>query len=897
MGKLNVYQHAWNAGVQDAVALPRVDLERMRLAAEVQTNLLPLAVGRAFTRPGLGFLSSTKGNQVTRLKEFVFGATDAALMEFSDQSLRVRVNDQLITRPAVTASVVNGNFGSSSGWSLDATAGATCVITGNTLQMRAQARGASASADQQVTVNQQGVEHALRIVINLGPVNFRCGSTPGGDEYIADTGLTVGTHSLAFVPTTGSFYISFQTESPNLSIVKSINVEAAGVLELPTPWAAGDMGLMRFSQSADVVFVACRGYQQRRIERRSPRSWSVVLYLSNDGPFAVATDNAIKLTPSETEGGGTLTASAPFFKPSDVGAMFRLFHSGYNFTNQLAGDDQYSDAVRASGIEGDNEAFLTLSGTWSGTITVQWSYDGPDSGFIDQNTLKFTENGRYEIDPGERYDNVVLYYRAGFLPGDYVSGVANVNFTYKGGGGYGICRVTGFNSPTSVAIEILKPFTSVNPTADWRRGEWSADGVWPSAVAFADGRLWWSGEDRIWGSVSDAFHSFDEDYEGDSAPILRSIAIGGINDTQWLMSLQRLVIGTEGAIAVAKSSSLDEPLTVDQFTIKESSTLGVAPVEPAKIDNRGLTIERAGRIVVEVVFDAGSADYKSVQMSKLTTKIFSSGVRELAVQRRPDTRIWIITNDGNCICCVYEPDQEVMAFVPIQTDGAFESVAVLPAVDQDRVYFSIRRTVNGQTVRYIEKMAMDEEVVPSTLAKVMDAYRVGSTPVASATINVGTHVAGKNVVVWADGKPVETAKGQAAKFTVAANGNITLPYAVTNWIAGLPYTVQYKSARLAYGAEGGTAMLQKKSVDELGLIMTDFTRWGVKAGSSFDSLYDLPSKVFGMEVPDIVLGDVHDECPFTLGGSWGLDSRVCIEWSSPYTATLLGMTVAVTTNG
>jgi hypothetical protein len=51
----------------------------------------------------------------------------------------------------------------------------------------------------------------------------------------------------------------------------------------------GGPGLVRFDQSADVLFVACEGHQQRRIERRgtSPnaRSWSVVLYQPEDGPF------------------------------------------------------------------------------------------------------------------------------------------------------------------------------------------------------------------------------------------------------------------------------------------------------------------------------------------------------------------------------------------------------------------------------------------------------------------------------------------------------------------------------------------------------------------------------------------------------------------------------------
>lgn len=897
MGRINVYQHAFNIGQHDATALARIDLERMRLAAETQTNMLAMATGPGFMRPGLEYLSSTDGDNVTRLKEFVFGATDAAMMEFSNQSLRIRNNDTLIVRPAVTATVTSGDFSSSTGWSLTATSGATATISGGYLNLTALARGSSASATQTVTVNEQGVEHALRIIVERGPVTFRCGSTSGGDEYIAETVLRTGTHSLAFTPTTGSFYIKFQSDDPNLRRVDSIQIESAGTMVLPTPWLEADLDLMRFAQSADVVFVACKGYQQRRIERRAARSWSVVVYQSDDGPFSVGRTSSARLKPSVTNGNGTLTSDVPFFSPDHVGAIFRLFHGGQNFSFNLAGENVYTDAIRVSGVGSDNAFSFTLSGTWDGTIQLQRSYDDYDFGFIDVATFSYTTNGTETPDPGSDLDNIIQYYRLGFKPGAYSSGTATVELNYNGGGNYGICRVVGYNSDTSVDIEVLKPLFGTEYTDNWREGEWSSAGIWPSAVAFSDGRLWWSGNDRLWGSVSDAFDSFDADLEGDAGPIARSIATSGVNDTQFLIPLQRLGIGTEGAIAVAKSSSLDEPITPTNISIRDAATTGVAPVDPAKIDGRGLVIERAKRAVLEMVFDVAAGDYRVTQLSKLTTDLFSSGVRALAVQRRPDTRIWMITDGGGCVCCLYEPDQEVVAFIPIETDGSFESVAVLPATGQDRVYFVVRRTINGATKRYVEKMALDSEVKPDTLCKVMDSFVTGSEATPTNVINVGTHLVGETVVVWADGAPVETSSGVRGEFTVDGSGNITLPLNVTDWVAGIPYRLRYRSARLAYGAEGGTAMLQKKAVDEIGLVMTDFVRSGVRVGASFDKMYDLPAKVLGQTPPNIVLSTVHEEVPFDLGGGYRLDSRVCLEVNSPYTATFLGMTLAVTTNG
>jgi len=908
VAKVNTYFHAFNVGQHDKTALPRVDLERLRLAAEIQTNLLCMATGRGFMRPGLEYLSSTNANAVTRLKEFVFGATDAALMEFTNGAMRVWVNDQPITRPAVTAQVTNGDFNSATGWTLTATAGASINVASGSLVLTAAARGSMAEASQQVTVNQLFVEHALRIVVGYGPVTFRCGSSAGGDEYISETVLATGTHSLAFTPSTGSFFIQiFSTDRGN-RFVDSINVESAGQMLIPTPWGESSLPFMRFAQSADVVFVACSGLPQQRIERRSTRSWSVARYLASDGPFTVDRTAEVKLKPNVVEGTGQLTADAPFFKPSHVGALFRLTHEGQTQTVTLGADEEYTDPIRVTGISNvsgsnnydDRNWFYTISGTWTGTLRWYRSFDGEDSGFKPFPKSNGAPAGDFDItsnvagvENDDEDDNQIIWYKLGFGPGLYGSGAATVSVDYDGGGGAGICRVTQYISPTLVAIDVLKSFKNTGFTSNWNEGEWSDAQIWPSAVAFSDGRLWWSGEDRIWGSVSDAFDSFDDTVEGDSGPISRSIATGGVNDTQWLLALQRLIIGTEGAIAVAKSSSLDEPLTPTNMGIRDSSTTGAAPTDAIKVDSRGLFIERAGKAVLELTFDGASSEYLATQLSKLSTDVFESGVRTVAVQRRPDTRIWCVMNDGSCVCIVYEPDQEVLAFIPIETDGAFESVAVLPSLSQDRVYFAVRRTVNGATVRHVEKMALDTEVKPTTLCKVMDAFKV-ATP-AGTLVSGATHLIGRNVVVWADGAPL------SGEFTVNGSGQFTLPGSYSSVVYGLPYTARYKSARLAYGAEGGTAMLQKKTVNELGLILTDFVRAGVRYGHSFDDpyrgLYPMPLMVNNKTAEPIILSDVHDEEPFVFPGEWDLDSRVCLEVSSPNTATFLGMVLSVTTNG
>jgi hypothetical protein len=908
MGKVTVLHHGFNVGVVDKKHLARVDLERNRLAAELQTNLLPLTTGPAFPRPGLEYIEQASDNRVCLLKHFVFGASDAALLEFYANSFRVRVNDVTVTRPSVTAVISDGLFNTGAGWTLSATSGATSTISGGFLNLTASARGSTASAKQTIAVAQIGVEHGLAISVDRGPVILRVGSTLGGEEYIAETPLKTGIHSLAFTPSGPNFYVELFSRESVLRRVASIEVETAGAMALVTPWSESLLDLIRLDQSANVIFAACRGIQTRRIERRNNRSWSIVLFQPVNGPFTSGRTRDTKLIPNVTEGNGTLSSADPFFTPSHVGSLFSIFHEGFRCQTSLGGSGEFTDAFQVTGVVqpseyNDRNWEWTVSGTWVGTLRWYRSFDGEFQGY--KEFRKTTGGGIVDIIANEgptqnsdKDDNALIWYKLGFEEGSYTSGSASIVVTYSGGGGSGVCRVTEYVSPTQVEIEILSPFFDIKYSSDWREGEWSNTQLWPSAITRADGRLWLSGYDRIWGSVSDDYENFDDDVEGDSGPISRSIATGGVNDTQWLMSLQRLVAGTEGGIDTIKSSNFDEPITPTNLSLKEPVSIGSAPVEPIKIDSRGVFVDQSGLLLMELIFDGNSGYYDAAPLSKLCIDLFGSGVRQMAIQRRPDARIWVILNNGLCVCVVFEPKEEVLAFIPIETDGLFESAAVLPSADQDRVYFSVLR---GST-RNIEKMALDSEVKPLTLCKVMDAFKV-ATPV-GMTVSGASHLVGRTVVVWADGQPLtQVVDGYTVprEFVVDADGKFILPATYASVVYGLPYEVRFKSARLAYGAQGGTSVLQKKKVNSLGFILTDFVRAGIRYGAEFDNpskpMDPMPVLQDGLSAPAIVNSAVNDDEMLMFPGDFDTDARVCIGWKSPFTATVLALVVGVETNG
>ena len=291
---------AFNRGLVSEFALGRLDQNRLALSAETMTNMMARVLGPMSFRPGLAYIGASASNNAARYLKFIFSTSDTALIELTASIMRIWINDVLLTRPTATSTVTNGTFtGNITGWTDGSDAGGSATYEATDLLNLTSSGTARAIAYQLVTTSSADIEHALRIVIDTGPVILRVGSTLGGDEYVTETYLDTGTHSISFTPT-GSYYIQFSSTSKQKKLVDSCDVEAAGVVTLPTPWPAALLSKVRYDQSGDVLFVACDTISQRKIERRgtrpNARSWSVVNYQTDDGPFFAANTGPITLT-------------------------------------------------------------------------------------------------------------------------------------------------------------------------------------------------------------------------------------------------------------------------------------------------------------------------------------------------------------------------------------------------------------------------------------------------------------------------------------------------------------------------------------------------------------------------------------------------------------------------
>jgi len=891
MPRVNAPIYSLNGGEVGPEGLARLDLERLQFAGSLYLNMLPKIIGSMTVRPGLEHIADIDFGSIQFL-EYAYSGGATLLPVLSAGEMRVVKDRGLVSRVAVATTVQNGDFNSFTGWTNASGGGASASVSGGDLNLVGTPQN-RAVARQTITVasGDQSKEHALRIEVSRGPINVRVGTTLGSGNLIEALRLDDGVHSLAFTPGVGTIYLELENQNARLALVASCNFEAAGVMVIPTPWQAVDLeeNAVKYRQKTDVIYAASTFYQQREVQRRSDTSWGVQRYKVDDGPF-VLYDGPVQLQNSVLVGNGTLTASQPYFESGMVGRLFRLFHSGQTVQDTFTADAQEGARIRISGVGAARRFNYSLTpSSWVGTVTLQIAIDdgsGNPSGWVD--ILNFT--GAASSTYTDADNNVIKYARFVVKAGNYTSGTTVANISYPGGSQYGICRVTAVTSATAAQIEVLRRMLNTTATSQWDYSTWSDYDGWPSSVEAFGGRLYWGKGDIPHGSVPDAYKSFDDTVEGASAPIARSVNAGAQRGILWLLGLQRLFAGTDVSEISIKASSFDEPLTADAWFPVDASTLGCANIRSVKADKDGIFVQASGTSVYRIAQNQ-AGEYAASNLMAMHEEICDGfPVVDIAVQRRPDTTVWFILENGEARCLTYEPEENVVAWARVVTDGKFTNVGACRGDGQDSVYFAVIR--NGK--KRLERLADAKDCRGGKLNCIADGFTSFVTT-AGQTVFPAPQLDGKGVVVWLDGSAVHS---QSNLYTVTG-GNVVLPpqEAGRRVVIGLPYVGRWKSTKLAYGAAGGTALFQRKKVAQLGLYLVNTMLDGFRVGRDFETLREITTTTSGRPLQPGELHSEFDADMMPISSDWTTDSRVCVEVKAPYPFTAAGMVLDVQTNG
>ena len=110
MAQFTAPLYSLNSGVVSRYSGARVDLAKMKVAAETQQNLMPRVLGPATFRPGFEYKTRTYNDVDCKLVPFVFNADTKALVEVSSTVARFIVDGVPVTRPTVTAALTNATL-------------------------------------------------------------------------------------------------------------------------------------------------------------------------------------------------------------------------------------------------------------------------------------------------------------------------------------------------------------------------------------------------------------------------------------------------------------------------------------------------------------------------------------------------------------------------------------------------------------------------------------------------------------------------------------------------------------------------------------------------------------------------------------------------------------------
>ena len=1005
---------SFNRGIVSPLALARVDIQRLQLSAEVQTNWMPRTLGPMMLRPGLGYIGNTLDDNHAKYIEFIYSASATALIELTSVSMRVWVDDEVITRPAVTSTFDDAGWQYSSTFTdenqfstafrvrsstrtilitlLDDPFTVTTTVTlqqsttssgpwsdvatyttaqastpfedglglgdvryyrigvktgeftpgDNIPVLMAHATGsfvvgpdfestfddetdlqlwldndesgatsswnsggymsllgngtAAARRDRRITVVETDTEHCIKILIRQGSVLCRIGTTQGAEDLLAEKVLRVGYHSLSVTPTGSVMFIRLSTSRDITSLVDSVEIgQAAEDMVLTTPWQGSDLDYFRWHQEGDVIFAACRDRPMKRIERQgtdSPRSWSVVEYAPEDGPFREINLGPVRLKGSALTGDITVTAERSFFKASHAGALFSLTSSGQEVTEVFVADSMETDPIRVVGV-GDGRSFqIQLDGTYAaGTrIVLQRSIAEPGS-WTDVTSWTAATNETYN----DTLDNQIVYYRLATGIGDYVAPDAvEGTLIFSAGSITGIVRIRNVASATSAEASVLSPLGRFDTyTQDWREGDWSDRRGYPSALAMFGGRLFWFGKGYEWGSVPDQFDSFDDTIEGDAAPIRRSIGAGPIDDVNWGIAADNLLIGLEGTVVAARSSSLDEPLTQAKFDLKPIGDMGSAELPAIRADTSVIFVGSNGCRVYEITKDSGGFYPPPDDLTGLVPEIAGDGFVRRAYQRFPDRRLHLVRSDGTAAVLVFDKLEKVKCWIEVETDGLIEDVVVLPGASgarkEDRVYYVVVRTIGTTQKRFLEKWATEAQSIGAVDSRLADCHVVSTHP---ANHISAPHLEGEEIVVWQDGIcVVDETTGRPKTYTVTGGIAVLDEPFYTFACGGLPYTGQFKSSKRALADQAAFMLSQKKKIDTLALALANTHPKGLRYGPSFedDDLDDLPQIEEGTGVDPDAIHEALDSEAAAFPGRWGTDPRLCLVAEAPLPCTVLGV--------
>ena len=439
----------------------------------------------------------------------------------------------------------------------------------------------------------------------------------------------------------------------------------------------------------------------------------------------------------------------------------------------------------------------------------------------------------------------------------------------------------------TIAQTNRQEFTVVGSVSGSPAAQWSTND-YPKAVAFYEQRLYFGGSitrpQTIWGSMVGDYTTFTVGPADDDA-VQFTIASNRFDTILHLESAKQLLPLTFGS-EYSLSGSAQSGITPSAVAIRAHTFHGTTDVKPMRIGSEVIFVQRDGKKLRAISYDITTDSNVAADLTLLAehiTKVLNPvngvlNIQDMTYQQDPDSIAWVIRSDGVLLSLTHLREQDITAWARHQTKGEYKNVCTIPEGPTDATYLTVKRTINGSTKIYIEKLA---DVSNITDYYYSDAFAISTNSDNTKTVFKGfNHLIGETVSIIADGK-VHPNK------TVDSAGQITLDYPANKIIAGIPYSTTIELLHPEVALSDGTAQGRNLSVakatirlqDSLGLIVNGIEHPTLRGNVTLDT------------PPDLYTGDIQ----VNLKG-WRQPFNLKIEQYLPVPFTVLGVVQEVVIN-
>ncbi len=617
-------QTNFTAGELSPQLLGRTDVSKYGNGVFTGRDVIIRKHGPIQRRSGTLFIAEAKDTAANpvRLVPFRFSNNEQYVLEFGDQYVRFYRDRGQIQDTTVVISTMS--------WLLDVTSVTTAT------------------------------DHQLLIGDSINVVGVTPTTYDG--QYVVVSTPTSTTLTYAQTPDPGAYVSGGRVETPRV-------IQPGVPIEKPTPYITADLDLLKFTQSADQLYLFHPRYNPLILSRigvdSSPDNWQLDSFAFQDGPFL-----PLRALPDGT-----------------------VVPLGTNIT------------LSALAVPGQ-------------TVTLTWDDTGQD--YVYPADARVDAAGGLPAIEGRRIQTLDGSGGSGYFFWEVITYTSGVEADCKllGGGGATTEDVTELVQ-TDWALgswsqtDLKNPSTNLNPT-------------WPSVGEFHQNRLWAASTElqpqTLWCTRSGDFRTFQRwsNGDGDAGTVRdidgfeRTISDDQNNAIQWLQSdSQGLLIPTDGGLFLGRAGdSTASTIIPSDFNIQRQNNDSVSvTVQPQQAGSIFLIASQSGRRLREQVFDIQPNRIQGIDISVLSEHITAEGVSDSALQRERDTTIWLVRKDGVLLGVTYERNENVIGWHRHTIGGSFQggdaqavSCEIARNGVDDLLYLAVKRTVNSVDVQNIEFM-------------------------------------------------------------------------------------------------------------------------------------------------------------------------------------------------